>query len=157
MAYNDGMQRTTADPTWETPQWLFDYWAARFQFSIDVCAVNETTKCEEYFSPERNGLIQDWDGETCWMNPPYGREIVKWCKKAADEADNGAVVVGLIPARTDTGWWHDHVIRASRIYFLRGRIQFDNCGVNAPFPNAVVVWAGVSPAKVEWLDLRNYR
>jgi phage N-6-adenine-methyltransferase len=157
MAYNDGMQRTTADPTWATPQWLFDYWDALFDFDLDVCAATETAKCKSYYTPEIDGLSQPWDSRMCWMNPPYGREIVKWCSKAADEADNGATVVGLVPARTDTGWWHDHVLRAGSIYFLRGRIAFGDGTSPAPFPNAIVVWEQAQSLEVHWLDLRNDR
>ena len=158
MAYNSGVQRTTANPGWETPQWLFDYWASRFAFDIDVCATKDTAKCRDYFTPANDALSQDWSKfGTCWMNPPYGLAIAKWCQKAADEADRGAVVVGLLPARTDTSWWHEQVTRASEVYFLRGRVKFVGAKYTAPFPNAVVVWTGVPPLKIHCLDLRNYR
>lgn len=124
---------------WETPQELFDKLDDEFWFDIDVCATKENTKCGFYFTKQLDGLSQPWVG-TCWMNPPYGREIGKWVKKAYESAmNNGATVVCLLPARTDTSWWHDFVMRGE-IRFLRGRLKFGGCKNSAPFPSAIVIF-----------------
>ncbi len=124
---------------WETPQKFFDALDAEFNFTLDVCALPENTKCVRYFSPEDDGLKQAWVG-ACWMNPPYGRKIKAWVRKARESALAGATVVCLLPARTETGWWHDYVIPYGEIRFMRGRIKFGGSPHNAPFPNAVVVF-----------------
>lgn len=131
---------------WGTPKWLFDQLNEEFHFTIDVCASHGRQMVERYWDPETDGLKQRWYGETCWMNPPYGREIKHWVEKARRAVQVGrATVVGLLPARTDTAWWHDHIIGASaEVRFLRGRLKFlDAKGVErhpAPFPSAIVIW-----------------
>lgn len=124
---------------WETPKWLFDELNEKYHFDIDVCATPENAKCATYYTPEQDGLKQEWKG-VCWMNPPYGREIGKWVKKAYESAQAGATVVCLLPARTDTAWWHDYVMRGGEITFLRGRLKFGNAQNSAPFPSAIVVF-----------------
>lgn len=123
---------------WETPQELFDELNAEFQFELDVCATPENAKCEKYYTQRENGLLQRWKG-VCWMNPPYGRVIGEWVKKAYESALNGSTVVCLVPARTDTKWWHDYCIKGE-IRFIRGRLKFGKAKYNAPFPNAVVIF-----------------
>ena len=123
---------------WETPWELFDEFNFMFQFTLDVCATAENTKCRSFFTPEQNGLLQPWEG-VCWMNPPYGHEIGKWIKKAWDESQKGATVVCLIPSRTDTKWWHEYCMRGY-IIFLKGRIRFVNANGPAPFPSAIVIF-----------------
>lgn len=130
---------------WETPPDLFADLDREFgPFDLDVCALPETAKCERYFTPADDGLAQEWRG-LCFMNPPYGREIGKWVAKARMEAFEGrATTVALIPARTDTRWWHDHIQDvADHVFFLKGRVRFHQdgkpCGP-APFPSAVVIW-----------------
>jgi phage N-6-adenine-methyltransferase len=125
-------------PEWGTPQDLFDALHAEFKFTLDVCASPELAKCKRFFSPEQDGLSQNWTG-ACWMNPPYGSEIGAWIQKAADAADKGATVVCLVPARVDTGWWWDFVSYAE-VRFLRGRLKFSGSETSAPFPSAVVVF-----------------
>lgn len=125
---------------WETPQWLFDELNNEFQFTLDVCATVDNTKCLEYFSPEVDGLVQEWHG-TCWMNPPYGRDIVKWMKKAYESWLQGVTVVCLVPARTDTAWWHDYAM-CGEVRFLRGRVKFVGADNAAPFPSAIIVFRG---------------
>jgi phage N-6-adenine-methyltransferase len=122
---------------WETPQDLFDDLDAEFGFTLDVCATDMTAKCERYFTPADDGLAQEWEG-VCWMNPPYGKEIVRWVEKAAN---CGATVVCLVPARVDTAWWWDHC-RHGDVRFLKGRLRFDGASAGAPFPSAVVVFPG---------------
>ena len=122
---------------WATPQALFDELNAEFGFELDVCADDWNHKCERYFTKETDGLAQEWTG-TCWMNPPYGREIGKWMKKAVESAEAGATVVCLVPARTDTAWWHDYAAKGT-VRFIRGRLKFGDGQNSAPFPSALVV------------------
>lgn len=129
-------------PNWGTPQDLFDKLNAKYGFELDVCASDDNAKCKRYFTKETDGLAQEWGG-VCWMNPPYGRAIRKWMKKAYEESLKGATVVCLVPARTDTAWWHDYAMKGE-IEFLRGRIKFvhpeGNVSQSAPFPSAIVVF-----------------
>ncbi|WP_243137294.1 phage N-6-adenine-methyltransferase [Desulfofundulus thermobenzoicus] len=125
---------------WETPASFFAVLNSEFRFTLDVCARPENAKCPRFFSPEQDGLRQSWAGEICWMNPPYGREIGKWVRKAFEEARRGAVVVCLLPSRTDTRWWHNYVMRAAEIRFVIGRLRFGGAPGSAPFPSAVVVF-----------------
>ena len=134
-----GLMSSNSD-RWETPQKLFDELNRKYNFELDVCALPENAKCENYFTPEVDGLKQDWRG-ACWMNPPYGREIGKWMKKALESSRNGATVVCLVPARTDTAWWHDYAMKGE-IEFIRGRLKFGNSKNSAPFPSAIVVFGG---------------
>lgn len=124
---------------WATPQDFFDKVAERYPFTLDVCALESNAKCARFFSPEDDGLAQDWDGEVCWMNPPYGRQIGVWMAKAVEEWQRGAVVVCLVPARTDTRWWHDYAMRGE-VTFIRGRLKFGGAKNSAPFPSALVVF-----------------
>lgn len=123
---------------WATPIEVFDYWNKLYKFTLDVCATADNAKCDKYFTKSQDGLLQDWVGN-CWMNPPYGREISKWIKKAYDSSRKGATVVCLIPSRTDTAWWHDYVMRGE-VKFIRGRLKFSGSTNAAPFPSAVVVF-----------------
>jgi phage N-6-adenine-methyltransferase len=123
---------------WETPQCLFDELDKEFWFTLDVCALPMNAKCRRYFTPEINGLRQSWENENCWMNPPYGREIGKWVQKAWQESECSTVVC-LLPARTDTKWWHDYCMKGE-IRFIKGRLKFGNSKHNAPFPNAIVIF-----------------
>lgn len=127
--------------SWETPQNLFDELNAEFKFNLDVCATKANAKCDRYYDAALDGLAQDWRGRV-WMNPPYGRgKIAKWMAKAREEVEAGRakVVVCLVPARTDTAWWHDHAAKGE-VRFLRGRLKFSNSKQFAPFPSAVVVF-----------------
>ncbi len=127
-----------ANYEWETPQELFDKWDAEFEFTLDVCASEANAKCTVYYDEMQDGLAQQWSG-SCWMNPPYGREIAKWMRKAYEESQNGSTVVCLVPARTDTAWWHDFAMKGE-VRLLRGRIRFKGAKWNAPFPSALVVF-----------------
>lgn len=125
---------------WATPPHVFAALDAEFGFELDVCAATENAKCARFFSAEEDGLAQTWAG-TVWMNPPYGRGISAWMRKAADSADAGATVVALVPARPDTKWWHEQVMaRAAEVRLVRGRLAFGNGDSPAPFPSAVVVY-----------------
>lgn len=126
---------------WATPQDFFDELDKEFHFTLDPCANDENHKCEKYFTKETDGLSQSWSDETVFCNPPYGRVIKDWVKKCRDEADNGATVVGLLPARTDTAWFHDYIYKkAKEVRFVRGRLKFGGSNNSAPFPSMVVVF-----------------
>jgi phage N-6-adenine-methyltransferase len=128
---------------WETPHELFNRLNMKYRFQIDVCASEENAKCQTFFTEDVDGLSQEWNAATCWMNPPYGRAIGKWMKKAYEESLKGATVVCLVPARTDTAWWHDFAMKG-KIEFLRGRVKFihpvEKVSRPAPFPSAIVVF-----------------
>lgn len=130
---------------WGTDQEVFDYLDARFgPFKLDVCAVPENAKCPRYFTPEQDGLAQCWRGKgAVWMNPPYGREIGAWMRKAAEAGMDGTVVCCLVPARTDTAWWHNYAMGHGRVFLVRGRLKFGGAKQFAPFPSAVVVFGPV--------------
>lgn len=142
---NTDLMFSSATDQWSTPQQFFNDWAKLFPFTLDVCAGASNAKCARYFDRETDGLRQDWAPETCWMNPPYGREIGRWVRKAYEESQKGATVVCLLPARTDTAWWHDYVIEHAQVAFIRGRIKFGDAKSGAPFPSAVAVFYPAVP------------
>src|ERR1700674_1506207 len=123
---------------WETPLELFRSLDLEFGFDLDVCATKANAKCQVFFSPDKDGLKQLWRG-TCWMNPPYGRMIGHWMAKAYLSSLAGATVVCLVPARTDTQWWHEFAMRGE-IRFLEGRLRFGGQDNSAPFPSALVIF-----------------
>lgn len=133
---------SSASGVWSTPQSFYDKLNAEFRFTLDAAANAENAKCSNYLGPgsqlAEDALTAPWLG-TVWLNPPYGRGIGQWVQKAADEAAGGATVVALVPARTDTKWWHEHALRAHQIRFVKGRIHFGDAGA-APFPSAVLVF-----------------
>ena len=129
---------SSATDMWSTPQAFFDVLNAKHRFTLDVCATADNAKCLKYFTLETDGLKQDWTGSV-WMNPPYGREIVKWMKKAYESSMQGATVVCLVPARTDTHWWHEYAAKGA-VNFIKGRLKFGNAVNSAPFPSAVVIF-----------------
>lgn len=133
---------SSASTEWETPQWLFDALHRHFCFSLDVCATAQNAKCAHYFDPSVDALALDWSHHRCWMNPPYGREIGRWVEKARREAERGALVVGLLPARTDTTWWLTHVQGQADVRFLAGRLHFSGARAGATFPSALALWWG---------------
>jgi site-specific DNA-methyltransferase (adenine-specific) len=127
---------------WATPWELFRALdSSHGPFTLDVCATAENTKCARYFSPEENGFAQTWDG-VCWMNPPYGRTIGPWLIKAVAEVRKGHAdrVVCLLPARTDTIWWHKLVMPYGIVHFLKGRVRFEGAKHCAPFPSVIVIF-----------------
>lgn len=132
---------------WATPWDFYAALDAEFDFTLDPCATADNAKCPKFYTREQDGLAQSWAGERVYMNPPYGKGIAKWVRKAAESArtENGAqVVVCLLPARTDTAWFHDYIYgKADEIRFLRGRLKFSESKVAAPFPSMVVVFRGV--------------
>lgn len=131
---------SSATDLWATPQDFFDIYNERFGFEVDVCATNDNAKCERFFTKEDDGLAQEWRG-ICWMNPPYGRAIGDWMRKAYESSLDGATVVCLVPARTDTRWWHDYAMKGE-VEFIKGRLKFGDAKNSAPFPSAIVVFNG---------------
>lgn len=135
---------------WSTPQDFFEKLSWRFgPFDLDPCADCTNTKCTTFFNEDQDGLLQNWEGYTAFVNPPYGRGIDKWIKKGFDEAhkDNTKVVM-LVPSRTDTKYWHQYVMKADEVYFVKGRLKFGDSENSAPFPSAVVVFDGRSQQQV---------
>ena len=139
---NTAVHFSSATDLWSTPQDFFDKINEEFGFETDVCASVENAKCKRFFTKEDDGLAQAWTG-VCWMNPPYGREINQWMEKAYKSSLDGATVVCLVPARTDTAWWHDYAAKG-KVRFIRGRLKFGEHANSAPFPSAVVVFKTIA-------------
>lgn len=141
MALNNGLFSSNTD-LWATPNDFFNQLNKEFNFEVDVCALEDNAKCQKYFTPDMDGLKQEWSG-VCWMNPPYGRQINKWVEKAYQSSKKGATVVCLLPARTDTKWWHDYCMKGE-IRLVKGRLKFGGSKSNAPFPSAVVIFGDMA-------------
>lgn len=124
---------------WETPQYLFKELDNEFHFTLDPAADDRNHKCKLYCTKENDGLLFDWTGHRVFCNPPYGRNLGRWIKKAYDtqQESGGGIIVMLIPARTDTRWFHDYIYKKSgvEVRFLKGRLRFGNSVHNAPFPS----------------------
>jgi phage N-6-adenine-methyltransferase len=125
---------------WETPLWLFAELDREFQFTLDPAATPENAKCRQFFTREDDGLARDWRG-VVFLNPPYGRDVGKWVRKAYYEAKRGATVVCLLPARTDTVWWHRFCLKGE-IRYIKGRLKFGGAVNSAPFPSVIVIFRG---------------
>lgn len=123
---------------WPTPQWLFDALDKEFGFTLDPCSDGSNAKCARFYSVRDSGLLKDWGTETVFMNPPYS-QCSAWMHKAYAAAQAGATVVCLVPARTDTAWWHRYAMKGE-IRLLRGRLKFGDAQNSAPFPSAVIVF-----------------
>lgn len=129
---------------WETPQDLFDKLDAEFHFDIDVCATNDNAKVLLHYTPEQDGLSKDWSPwKTIWCNPPYSN-IKSWAKKCSKHK---GVAVMLVPARTDTAWFHEYCYGRAEIRFIRGRLHFNNSKNSAPFPSMVVIFRNLTGGK----------
>ena len=129
---------------WETPQNFYDELDKEFRFTLDVCATHDNHKCDRYFTKEENGLEKSWGGERVWCNPPYS-EINKWTAKAFYETKNdNTVVVMLIPARTDTKYFHNYILNRTEVRFIKGRLKFGESKNSAPFPSMLVVFRGAN-------------
>ena len=132
---------------WATPPALFEALNREFAFTLDVCASPWNAKLPRYFTEKQDGLAQDWSGERCYMNPPYGRGIDRWLEKAFVETRwKCPLVVALIPVRTDTRWWHVWVAgAATEVRYLKGRVQFVGRrgeAWSAPFASALAIYRG---------------
>jgi len=139
---NTDLMFSSKTDLWATPQEFFDELDSEFSFTLDPCATPENAKCQKYYTEKENGLNQDWAGETVFCNPPYGRAIKDWVKKCYEESRKShTTVVMLIPARTDTAYFHDYIYHKAReVRFIRGRLKFGNATNSAPFPSMVVVF-----------------
>ena len=124
---------------WETPQDLFDKLNNEFHFTLDVCANPENAKCDSFYTKEQDGLSQPWKG-VVWCNPPYGKQIGSWVRRGFFASLSGNTVVMLLPARTDTRWFHEYIYGKAEIRFIRGRLKFGGSKNSAPFPSMVVVF-----------------
>ena len=132
---------SSATDNWSTPQDFFDKLNDEFHFTLDVCADENNHKCEHYYTKEIDGLSHPWIG-TIWCNPPYGRKIGEWVRRALFASVAGNTVVMLLPARTDTKWFHDYIYKRdnAEIRFIKGRLKFGGCKNSAPFPSMVVIF-----------------
>lgn len=136
----------TGKDDWETPQELYDKLDEEFGFTLDPCATKENAKCAKYYTLQEDGLAQNWAGEIVFCNPPYSRRGKNkpgqedWIKKCYDEAQKGAKVIALLPARTDTRAFHSYIYHKAEIRFIRGRIKFGGAKNSAPFPSMLAIW-----------------
>lgn len=130
---------SSATDDWATPPEVYRALRLEFRFTLDPCSSHLNAKCERHYTKADDGLTQDWGDHVVFMNPPYGREIGRWMRKAYDSSRKGATVVCLVQARTDTRWWHQFAMKGE-IRLLPGRIRFGEARHTAPFPSAVVVF-----------------
>ena len=144
MPFHESKFKSTTNE-WATPDSVFVPLNDEFGFTLDVCATAENAKCERFFTKEDNGLNQSWSGNVCWMNPPYGQQIAKWVRKCHEEWKRGATVVALLPARTNTGYWHDYAM-AGEIRFIRGYPKFGDAKQGLKAPLAIVIWRATESA-----------
>lgn len=143
--FSPSVALSSACDFWETPPELFARLDVEHRFTLDPCSDGQNNLCSTHFTRQQNGLARSWKSHRVYMNPPYGRTIGAWMEKAHRECrENGVLVVALIPARTDTNWWHDHVLNAcADVEYVRGRIGFYLRGVKggkAPFASAIVTY-----------------
>ena len=126
----------------EHPPEFFEALNREFSFDLDVCATHENHKCPNYYTAEENGLAQSWAGHVVFCNPPYS-QAAQWIEKAYQEGhqDNTTVVL-LIPARTDTRYFHNFILNRAEIRFIKGRLKFGGCKNAAPFPSMLVIYRG---------------
>ncbi|MFA5898617.1 MAG: DNA N-6-adenine-methyltransferase [Hyphomicrobium sp.] len=128
---------------WATPPEVFDPLNAEFSFTLDPCCTSSTAKCAKFYTEEVDGLNQDWGVERVFMNPPYGREIYAWTKKARESSRRGALIVGLLPASCDLSWWHDDVVGHAEVRYIRGRVRFLTEGpyrASGFFASVITIW-----------------
>lgn len=142
---------------WGTPDDLFNALQEVFWFTLDPCSTKENAKCSKFYTKEDDGLAQSWADERVFVNPPYGRTVTEtWVQKSYQESvENNAMVVMLLPARTDTKFQHNLVFRhAVAIAFIKGRLKFSNCKDSAPFPSQIVVFTdgGISGKQIQALS-----
>ena len=142
---NTDLMFSSRTDEWATPQEFFDELDREFHFELDACALPSNAKCERFYTPEEDGLKQPWVyASSVFCNPPYGRTIGRWVRKAAEAAAAGCTVVMLLPARTDTRWFHDYIYLKPgvKLRFVRGRLKFGDGKNSAPFPSMVVIFGG---------------
>jgi len=128
MSVNKGLF-TSSRGDWRTPKALYEALDREFRFDHDPCP----------YPASLDGLVMPW-GQRNFVNPPYGRQVGKWIARAWEVSQEGKLVVLLVASRTDTRWWHDYIMQATEIRFIKGRLYFDDGGGPAPFPSAIVVF-----------------
>lgn len=134
----DAVHFMSENPAWQTPPEIFEPLHRIFRFTIDVAATPENALLPRFYTPEQDGLRQDWSGERVWCNPPYGRGMERWVEKlASGEAE---FACGFIPARTDTKWFHRYVIGRAEVHLVKGRVKFVGAKSCAPFPSMLCLW-----------------
>jgi len=133
---------TSEKTDWKTPPELFARLDAVHHFTLDTAASVENHLCEKYFTKENSGLTKSWQDETVFLNPPYGREVGEWVKKAYLEMSPCCKIVMLLPARTDTKWFHNYIYGCADIEFIKGRLKFSGSKNSAPFPSMIVIFGG---------------
>lgn len=136
-----GLMSSNTDE-WATPRLFYEELNEEFNFTLDPCCTKENHKCEKYYTKEDDGLTKSWKNERVFMNPPYGKEIIKWVKKAYSENKEGTLIVCLLPARTDTKWFHEFIYKKHEIRFIKGRLKFNDGKQSAPFPSMLVIMKG---------------
>jgi len=129
---------------WETPDLIYKPLEKEFGITFDVCATQINKKTQRFFDKQINALTKEWSHlrSVVWMNPPYGKEIGKWVRKAYEESKKGVTTVALLPARTDTSWFHNYIFNKQEIRYLKGRIKFKDAKSSAPFPSMIVIFKG---------------
>ena len=152
---NTDVMFSSASNEWETPDTFFQELDQEFHFTLDPCCQEYSHKCAKFYTPDMDGLSQSWEGERVFCNPPYGREIGLWVRKCYEEAQKpNTTVVMLVPARTDTRWFHEYIYQKNNveIRFVKGRLRFINRQTSsynptgdlqtqsAPFPSMVVIF-----------------
>ncbi len=130
---------STAKHDWRTPPLVFEDLHAEFGFTVDAASSDQNALLSRHWTEADEPLLRSWAGERVFVNPPYSH-VSRWMEKAWNEAATAELVVALVPSRTDTAWWHDYVMQANEIRFIRGRLKFSGTKFNAPFPSAIVVW-----------------
>ena len=137
---NTDVMFSSKTPEWTTPQDLFDRLNEKYHFNLDPASTDENAKCRNHYTLSDDGLTKSWGVYTVFCNPPYGREIGKWVEKAYNESIKpNTIVVMLLPARTDTKWFHNYCVKG-KIEFIKGRLKFGGCKNSAPFPSMIVVF-----------------
>ena len=142
MGMTKGMYTSNTDD-WATPMYFFEELNKEFNFTLDPCASHKNHKCKKYFTIDDDGLSKDWQGNVVFVNPPYGRVIGDWVSKSYEESlKKNTTVVMLVPARTDTRWFHDYIYNKAEVRFVKGRLKFGDGKNSAPFPSMVVIFRG---------------
>ena len=140
---NKGMMTSNSNE-WATPQDFFNELNNEFHFTLDPYSTHENHKCSKYFTQKEDGLKQSWGGETVFCNPPYGRQIQDWIRKAYKEhLKPSTTIVMLIPARTDTSYFHRYIYNHAEVRFIKGRLKFGDGKQSAPFPSMLVIYKSV--------------
>ena len=152
-----GAAASSVHQAWTTPLAVLErlYTVVGGAFGLDPCSPvrrgpKASVKARLRYVEADDALSLPWKAATVFANPPYGRQLRLWVAKAHLEAVSrrAGTVFGLLPARPDTGWWHEHVAGQADVWLLRGRLSFGAGANAAPFPSAIVVW-GAQPEHVE--------